>query len=61
MVIVAGMGISVGSESSGGIKDVFIHDNVVGLCEQGHCLDTCCGWGPGIFAKCYTYLIEKST
>jgi polygalacturonase len=23
-----GMGISVGSESSGGIKDVFIHDNV---------------------------------
>jgi hypothetical protein len=29
------MGISIGSESSGGIQDVFVHDNVVGLCEQG--------------------------
>ena len=46
-----GMGISVGSESSGGIKDIFIHDNIVGLCEQGHCLDKCCGWGPALHLK----------
>lgn len=46
-----GMGISVGSESSGGIKDVFIYDNVVGLCDAGHCLDTCCGWGPALHVK----------
>jgi polygalacturonase len=46
-----GMGISVGSESSGGIKDVFIHDNVLGLCDAGHCLDTCCGWGPALHLK----------
>ena len=38
-----GMGISVGSESSGGISDVKIYDNVVGLCDAGHCLDHCCG------------------
>jgi hypothetical protein len=30
---------------------VFIHDNVVGLCEQGHCLDKCCGWGPALHVK----------
>ena len=46
-----GMGISVGSESSGGIQDVYIHDNVVGLCEAGHCLDKCCGWGPALHLK----------
>lgn len=46
-----GMGISVGSESSGGIKDVFIHDNVIGVCEQGSCLDKCCGWGPALHLK----------
>lgn len=46
-----GMGISVGSESSGGVKDIYIHDNVVGVCEAGSCLDTCCGWGPGIHIK----------
>jgi len=46
-----GMGISVGSESSGGIKDIYIHDNVIGLCEQGSCLDVCCGWGPAIHIK----------
>lgn len=44
-------GISVGSESSGGIKDVFIHDNVIGVCEQGSCLDKCCGWGPALHLK----------
>ena len=46
-----GMGISVGSESSGGIHDVSIYDNVVGLCEAGHCLDRCCGWGPALHFK----------
>ena len=46
-----GMGISVGSESSGGIRDVYIHDNIVGLCDAGHCLDTCCGWGPALHLK----------
>ena len=43
-----GMGISVGSESSGGIVDVLIHDNVIGLCEAGHYLEKCCGWGPAM-------------
>ena len=46
-----GMGISVGSESSGGIRDVNIHGNIVGLCDAGHCLDTCCGWGPALHLK----------
>jgi hypothetical protein len=46
-----GMGIAIGSESSGGISDIKIYDNIVGLCEQGHCEDTCCGWGPGLHIK----------
>ena len=46
-----GVGISVGSESSGGIVDVLIHDNVNGLCEAGHCLGKCCGWGPAMHLK----------
>jgi polygalacturonase len=46
-----GMGISVGSESSGGIHDVKIYDNIIGLCDAGHCLDTCCGWGPALHLK----------
>ena len=41
----------MGSESSGGIKDVFIHDNIIGVCEQGSCLDKCCGWGPALHLK----------
>ena len=39
-------GISIGSESSGGIKDILIHDNVIGLCEKGSCLDKCRPRGP---------------
>lgn len=46
-----GMGVSIGSESSGGISDVLVHDNVMGLCEAGHCLDACCGWGPAMHVK----------
>eukprot|EP00928_Gymnodinium_smaydae_P063392 TRINITY_DN46979_c0_g1_i2.p1 TRINITY_DN46979_c0_g1~~TRINITY_DN46979_c0_g1_i2.p1 ORF type:complete len:502 (-),score=35.68 TRINITY_DN46979_c0_g1_i2:192-1640(-) len=46
-----GMGIAVGSESSGGIRDIHIYDNIVGLCEHGDCQDTCCGWGPGLHLK----------
>lgn len=32
-----GTGISVGSESSGGIRDVHVHDNIVGLCDWDEC------------------------
>lgn len=46
-----GMGIAVGSESSGSIRDVNIYDNIVGLCNAGHCNDTCCGWGPALHIK----------
>jgi len=46
-----GMGVSIGSESSGGISDVLVHDNVMGLCEAGHCENTCCGWGPAMHVK----------
>ena len=46
-----GMGISVGSESSGGISNVDIHSNLVGVCEQGHCEDNCCGWGPALHLR----------
>lgn len=46
-----GMGIAIGSTTSGGIKDVYVHDNVIGLCKQGHCEDGCCGWGPALHVK----------
>lgn len=41
-----GMGIALGSEISGGVRDIYIHDNVIGLCEHGTD-DTSerCGWG----------------
>jgi len=45
-----GMGISVGSESSGGIRNVEIYDNVVGLCQQGSGPGGC-GWGPAMHVK----------
>jgi len=31
-----GMGIAIGSESSGSIRNVHIHDNQVGVCHAGH-------------------------
>lgn len=46
-----GMGIAFGSESSGGIRNVNVYNNVVGLCDKGHCEDTCCGWGPALHVK----------
>jgi len=46
-----GMGIAVGSESSGSIRNVNVYDNVVGLCDSGHCNNTCCGWGPALHIK----------
>jgi len=46
-----GMGIAIGSETSGSIRDVDIYDNIVGLCNHGHCNDTCCGWGPALHIK----------
>ena len=46
-----GMGIALGSECSGGIRDVLIEDNLVGVCEPGHCEVGCCGWSPGLHLK----------
>jgi len=45
------MGISLGSECSGGIRDVNIEDNLVGVCKPGHCEDGCCGWSPALHLK----------
>ena len=46
-----GMGIAVGSETSGTIRNVNIYDNIVGLCDAGHCNGTCCGWSPALHLK----------
>jgi polygalacturonase len=46
-----GMGIALGSELSGGIRDVLIEDNLVGVCQPGHCNIGCCGWSPGLHLK----------
>ena len=46
-----GMGIALGSECSGGIRNVVIEDNLVGVCKAGHCKDGCCGWGPALHLK----------
>lgn len=46
-----GMGISLGSECSGGIRNVLIEDNLVGVCKPGHCEIGCCGWSPGLHLK----------
>jgi polygalacturonase len=45
-----GMGIAVGSESSGSIRNVDIYNNTVGVCLPGSC-ETCCGWGPALHVK----------
>lgn len=45
-----GMGIAIGSESSGSIRNVDIHDNIIGMCLPGSCAD-CCGWGPALHVK----------
>jgi polygalacturonase len=46
-----GMGIALGSECSGGIRDVLIEDNLVGVCKPGHCEDGCCGWSIALHLK----------
>mmetsp|Transcript_7961 Transcript_7961/g.17110 ORF Transcript_7961/g.17110 Transcript_7961/m.17110 type:complete len:489 (-) Transcript_7961:69-1535(-) len=46
-----GMGISLGSECSGGIRNVRIEDNLVGVCQPGHCEVGCCGWSPALHLK----------
>jgi polygalacturonase len=46
-----GMGIAVGSESSGSITDVAIYNNSIGLCETGSATPVSCGWGPALHLK----------
>jgi polygalacturonase len=46
-----GMGVAVGSESSGSIRDVFIYNNTIGYCPSGHAVSTSCGWGPALHLK----------
>ena len=49
-----GMGIALGSEISGGVEDIHVYQNVIGLCEHGHEEEDpgkSCGWGHGIHFK----------
>ena len=50
-----GMGITIGSESSGNIHNVNIHNNMIGIClpggDCGNVDDTCCGWSPALHVK----------
>lgn len=47
-----GMGIALGSEISGGVENVNIHNNVIGLCEHGHeDPNKSCGWGHAFHIK----------
>ena len=47
-----GMGIALGSELSGGIEDINVYDNIIGLCEHGHEDNgKSCGWGIAIHFK----------
>lgn len=47
-----GMGIAVGSESSGSIRNVRVYQNLIGLCESGHQdKEKSCGWGPALHVK----------
>lgn len=46
-----GMGIAVGSESSGSIRQVRIENNRVGVCAAGHDPRNGCGWGPALHLK----------
>jgi polygalacturonase len=47
-----GMGIAIGSEMSGGIQNVHIYNNTIGLCNTGS-IDPKegCGWGPALHIK----------
>lgn len=46
-----GMGIAVGSESSGSISDVAIYNNSIGVCETGSDTPNGCGWGAALHLK----------
>jgi polygalacturonase len=47
-----GMGIALGSELSGGIENVQVYQNIIGLCDHGHdSPETSCGWGHAIHLK----------
>jgi polygalacturonase len=46
-----GMGIAIGSESSGSIRNIEIYNNTVGLCPFGHITQKSCGWGPALHIK----------
>jgi polygalacturonase len=47
-----GMGIAIGSESSGSIQDVYIFNNSIGVCQTGHDdPHKSCGWGPALHLK----------
>lgn len=47
-----GMGIALGSEISGGVEDVDMYQNIIGLCEHGaDSPETSCGWGFALHFK----------
>jgi polygalacturonase len=46
-----GMGVAVGSEMSGGVEDVLVHDNILGLCPAGHERPDACGWSLAMHLK----------
>ncbi|CAB9531756.1 Probable polygalacturonase [Seminavis robusta] len=46
-----GMGIAIGSETSGTVRDVFIYNNTIGYCQSGDKTLTSCGWGPALHIK----------
>jgi polygalacturonase len=45
-----GMGIAIGSEMSGGVYNVFVYNNTIGLCNTGS-EEYGCGWGPALHVK----------
>ena len=47
-----GMGIAIGSESSGSIEDIYVYNNSIGVCDAGHDdVYRSCGWGPALHIK----------
>lgn len=46
------MGVAIGSESSGSVRDVLVYNNTIGLCDFGHDhADSSCGWSPALHLK----------
>jgi polygalacturonase len=53
-ILRTGMGIAFGSELSGGIENVFVYQNIIGLCDyydNDNNNETSCGWGHAIHFK----------